>query len=414
MSPAASHKSGTALEVLLAFLRLGGLSFGGPIAHLGYFHAEFVTRRRWCTADTYAEILALAQSLPGPASSQTAFALGLLRARWLGALAAWIGFTLPSALLLIAFALGQGTHTINPAVLHGLQLVAVAIVAQAILSMQRTLAPDLRRIAFAIAAAILASFAPASAGTILPIALGALAGTLLLSRSPATPSQTELHLPITRAQGLTAAGLFLALLLLLPPLARSTRSHPLAVFDAFYRTGALVFGGGHVVLPLLEHAVVAPGWISQSSFLAGYGAAQAIPGPLFTFAAFLGADIGTRLGPTAGSILGAVAHPFLYAALSLIAIFLPGMLLLIAALPFWATLHTQPRLQAALHGINASVLGVLCAAWVRPVCSTAVHTYIDVLIAAAAFLALTRLKAPPWAVVLLTVALALLTPRTVI
>jgi chromate transporter len=405
--PAASQRQpGSPNEVLLAFLRLGCLSFGGPIAHLGYFHAEFVTRRRWCSADTYAEIVALAQSLPGPASSQVAFALGLLRAHWLGAVAAWAGFTLPSAFLLIAFALGQrvATGAINPAILHGLQLVAVAIVAQAVLSMQRSLAPDLSRIALAIVAAAIASFAPAAIGTLLPILLGALAGAFLLSRTPTAPALVDLHLPITRTQGFAAATFFLALLLLLPPVTQVAGFHPLAVFNAFYRTGALVFGGGHVVLPLLEQAVVSPGWVSQSTFLAGYGATQAIPGPLFTFAAFLGTEIG---GTGSGT-----AAPYLYAALSLIAIFLPGMLLLIAALPFWTTLRTRPRLQAALRGISASVLGVLFAAWVRPVCSTAIHSYADALIAAAAFLALTRFKAPPWAVVLATVGLALLT-RTV-
>jgi chromate transporter len=388
-------KPGTTLEVLLAFLRLGCLSFGGPIAHLGYFHAEFVARRRWCSAQTYAEIVALAQSLPGPASSQVAFALGLLRARWLGALAAWTGFTLPSAILLVAFALGQShlSSTLSPAILHGLQLVAVAIVAQAVLAMQRSLAPDPSRLVLAIAAALIATFAPPSISTILPIVLGALIGIVLLSRSAQhRPPPLDLALPVTRTQGLAAA---MAFLLLLLPL---SHSRPLAVFHVFYRTGALVFGGGHVVLPLLEQAVVTPGWISQSTFLTGYGATQAIPGPLFTFAAFLG----TTVGATGG-------HSYAYATLALIAIFLPGMLLLIAALPFWATLRTRPRLQAALRGINASVVGVLFAAWLRPVCTTAIHSYADVLIAAVAFLALVRFQAPPWAIVLATIALALLT-----
>jgi chromate transporter len=398
--PTAPHpKPGTPLEVLLAFLRLGCLSFGGPIAHLGYFHTEFVARRRWCSAQTYAEVVALAQSLPGPASSQVAFALGLLRARWLGALAAWTGFTLPSAILLVTFALSQAhlSTTLSPSILHGLQLVAVAIVAQAVLSMQRSLAPDPSRLALAIAAALIATFAPPSTSTILPIALGALIGIVLLSRSAQRrPAPLALALPITRTQGLAAAMAFLFLLL---PL---SHSHSLAIFHAFYRTGALVFGGGHVVLPLLEQAVVTPGWIPQSTFLAGYGATQAIPGPLFTFAAFLGAHMGTEAGGP--------GHPFAYAALALAAIFLPGMLLLAAALPFWVSLRTRPRLQAALRGINASVVGVLFAAWLRPVCSTAIHSSADVLIAAAAFLALVRFQAPPWAIVLATaVALALLT-----
>ena len=397
--PAASQpKSATPLEVLLAFLRLGCLSFGGPIAHLGYFHTEFVARRRWCSAQTYAEIVALAQSLPGPASSQVAFTLGLLRARWLGALAAWTGFTLPSAILLVAFALtltqSHIAAAISPALLHGLQLVAVPIVAQAVLSMQRSLAPDLSRLTLAIASALIATFASPSMSTILPIALGALLGIVLLHRSAPAPAPLDLPIPVTRTQGLAAATAFLLLLL---PL---SGSRPLAVFHAFYRTGALVFGGGHVVLPLLQHAVVDPGWIPQSTFLAGYGATQTIPGPLFTFAAFLGTSIGASIGTT---------HSYAYASLALAAIFLPGMLLLVAALPFWATLRTRPRLQAALRGINASVVGVLFAAWLRPVCTSAIHSPADILIAAAAFLALVRFQAPPWAIVLATVALAMLT-----
>jgi chromate transporter len=400
MPPPSTPKPGTPLEVLLAFLRLGCLSFGGPIAHLGYFHAEFVARRRWCSAQTYAEIVALAQSLPGPASSQVAFALGLLRARWLGALAAWTGFTLPSAILLVAFALTQTpSHLagpLNPVLLHGLQLVAVPIVAQAVLSMQRSLAPDASRLTLAIASVLIATFAPPRISTILPIVLGALIGAALLSRAAPPPQSLDLPIPVTRTQGLAAT---IAFLLLLVPL---SHSHPLAVFNAFYRTGALVFGGGHVVLPLLEHAVVDPGWIPQSTFLAGYGATQAIPGPLFTFAAFLGANIGAAGANSPDSA-------YTYAALALIAIFLPGMLLLTAALPFWATLRTRPRLQAALRGVNASVVGVLFAAWLHPVSTTAIHSPADVLIAAGAFLALVHLQAPPWAIVLATVALAMLT-----
>jgi len=381
-------------EVLYAFLRLGCLSFGGPIAHLGYFHTEFVERRRWCDEATFAEIVAIAQSMPGPASSQTGFALGLLRAGWRGGLAAWVGFTMPSALLMLAFALGLHLFTgrIGVGIVHGLQLVAVAIVVQAIVSMRKSLAPDASRTAVALVAAAIAFFAPPSSGTLLAIVAGAILGWLLPRSRPSAGG--KLHFGLPKLAGLLAAATFFALLLLLPlaagivsSQAHGVTSQCLAVFNAFYRTGALVFGGGHVVLPLLENAVVARGWIDQPAFLSGYGAAQALPGPLFTFSAYLGAVIRPTFNPVALS------------AIALTAIFLPGVLLIVAVLPFWNELRQEPLIQASLRGVNAAVIGVLVAAFIRPVCSSAVHSALDCVVALAAFALLMRWKVAPWIVV---------------
>jgi len=386
------HPEGSATEVLLAFLRLGCLSFGGPIAHLGYLHTEFVERRRWCSEEAFAELVAIAQSLPGPASSQVVFALGLVRARFAGAFAAWAAFTLPSALLMLAFALGHPLliGRTGSGILHGLQIVAVAIVAQAVFTMQRSLAPDAPRLAIALLAAATALIAPTAIATLAAILFGAILGAAFL---PRIQNADQFHLPFTisRCMGFIAATLFFLLLLL--PFA-ATGSRTLAVFSAFYRTGALVFGGGHVVLPLLEQAVVAPGWVDQTVFLAGYGATQAVPGPLFTFAAFLGASI--RPSPS----------PLLLSALSLVAIFLPGLLLMVAVLPFWSTLRENARLQSSLRGVNASVVGVLFAAFLHPVITTALHSVADIVLAVAALLALIRFKLAPWIVVLVSVLLA--------
>lgn len=384
--PPAPH--GTAREVFGAFLRLGCLSFGGPIAHLGYYHTEFVERRKWCDEGTFAEIVAIAQSMPGPASSQVVFTLGLLRAGWMGGAVAWFGFTMPSALLMLAFAFGHTllTGRTGLGVVHGLQLVAVAVVAQAILSMRKSLAPDVARMALALIAAAIAFFAPPEAGTVLAIAAGALLGGLLPYF--AQPSSTHpLHFGISKLAGALAAALFLALLLLLPVAAALTRSLPIAVVSAFYRTGALVFGGGHVVLPLLENAVVARGWVDQQSFLAGYGAAQALPGPLFTFAAYLGA------------VIQSTVNPVVLSALALIAIFLPGLLLIVAVLPFWSSLRRRPFIQSCLLGVNAAVVGVLIAAFIRPVWSSAVHTPFDLILVLAAFALFVRWKVSPWIIV---------------
>jgi len=402
--------AGSAREVLSAFLRLGCTSFGGPIAHLGYFHAEFVERRRWCTEESYAEIVALSQSLPGPASSQVGFALGLLRAGWMGGLAAWIGFTTPSALLMLAFALGYArlTGKFGLGAVHGLQVVAVAVVAQAILAMQKKLAPDASRLALAVVAAAIVYF---SGQTLLAIAIGALLGWLLPQKSPNEALHTtgkhfapeiapEFAAGLSRRVGLAAGALFCALLFLLPIAASLSATHsagqPIAVANAFFRSGALVFGGGHVVLPLLERAVVARGWVNQATFLSGYGAAQAVPGPLFTFAAYLGAEIRPTPSPLALS------------ALALAAIFLPGLLLIAALLPFWSGLRQRLWMQRCLAGVNATVVGILVVAFIRPVWSGAIHSPFDLVVALASLVLLVRYKLPPWLVVVSAVLLSVL------
>jgi chromate transporter len=387
-SPRLTSKSGRASEVLYAFLRLGCSSFGGPIAHLGYYHTEFVERRKWCNEETFAELVALAQSMPGPASSQVCFTLGLLRAGWLGGIAAWVGFTMPSALLMLAFAFGHRflTGRAGSGIVHGLQLVAVAVVAQAILSMRKSLAPDAPRMGLALMAAAIAFLAPPAMASVLAIAAGALLGWLLPSSGYAPPVH-PLHFGLPRRAGVVAAATFLSLLFGLRIAAALTGSHLLAVVSAFYRTGALVFGGGHVVLPLLENAVVSPGWVDQQSFLSGYGAAQALPGPLFTFAAYLGAEIRPTTNPVA------------FSALSLAAIFLPGLLIIVAVAPFWNKLRQRPEVQWVLRGVNAAVVGVLVAAFVRPVCSSALHSAFDLTVAATAFALLVRWKLPPWIIV---------------
>jgi chromate transporter len=375
-------------EVLLVFLRLGCTSFGGPIAHLGYFQKEIVERRRWCSEGTLAELIALAQSLPGPASSQVGFALGIVRAGWLGGLAAWLGFTLPSALLMLAFAYGHsflsGSKGIN--LLHGLQLVAVAVVAQAVLTMQRSLAPDRLRIAFAIIAAGVTLFAPVQFATLIAIVAGTLAG-LLLCRSDESGADKHVALQLPKAAGAAAAAIFL-ILLALPPLLAHLLSIPgLAIFSAFYRSGALVFGGGHVVLPLLENAVVARGWVTQQSFLAGYGAAQALPGPLFAFGAYLGAAV----RPTPNQLL--------YGLLGLLGIFTPGLLAMAAVLPFWNNLRENRPIRAALKGINASVVGILIAALFQPLWTTTIRSASDFWVALMAFALLMLSRFQPWIVV---------------
>jgi chromate transporter len=375
--------------VLAAFARLGVSSFGGPIAHLGYFREEFVTRRRWLDEAAYADLVALCQVLPGPASSQVGFALGLMRAGWLGALAAWCAFTLPSAALLVLFA--RGAYALvtpgGAGILHGLQLAAVAVVAQAVLGMARTLCPDRARASIAGAALLIVLFGASSVAQILAIAVGAVAGLVLCSAAaPSVPRQ--LHVPLSARGGLVALVAFFALLAALPLLRVATQSPNVALVDAFYRSGALVFGGGHVVLPLLRDAVVAPGWISDRLFLAGYGAAQAVPGPLFSFAAYLGTVL--NIGP--GGVRGAL--------LALVALYLPGILVLLGALPFWQALRGSPRAQATLAGINAAVVGVLGAALYDPIWTTAVRSRGDFAVAAAGFLLLVAWRTPPLFVVL--------------
>ena len=391
-------------EIFLVFLRLGCTSFGGPIAHLGYYQRELIERRSWCSKETYAELIALAQSLPGPASSQTGFALGLLRGGLPGGFAAWIGFTLPSALLMFAFAFGHSLFTgpIALRALHGLELVAVAIVAQAVVSMQRSLAPNPTRIAIAMAATAITLFLPTAFATLLAIATGLIAGLLFCRKESAQPLAQDVEAPpspISRTTGLVAATLFFVLLLVSELPSRTHAAALPTLAAAFYRSGALVFGGGHVVLPLLEAAVVSPNWLPQPTFLAGYGAAQALPGPLFTFAGYLGASIGIPSH-----------HASLYSLTALLGIFLPGLLLMLAILPFWNTLRTRPNLRSALRGINASVVGVLFAALIRPLATTALHSFADVLFTLAALALLITARAPTWAIVLAGALLCSLIP----
>jgi len=381
---------GSAAEVFRAFLRLGLTSFGGPVAHLGYFRAEFVERREWLDDRSYSDLLALCQFLPGPASSQVGMALGLGRAGWLGALAAWLGFTLPSAVALIAFAFGvtRWSALAQSGALHGLKVVAVAVVAQAVWGMGKSLCPDRLRAGVAVLAALLALAVPTAAGQIAAIAAGAAVGRWMLPPG---------HLPAARhrddAVGKTAGAvlllLFAALLVLLPVLAASTGSPAVAAVAAFYRAGALVFGGGHVVLPLLQASVVPNGWVSNDAFLAGYGAAQAVPGPLFTFAAYLGAVLPEPLGGWAGGLT------------LLLAIFVPAFLLVAGALPFWEALRQRDTVRRALAGINAAVVGVLAAALYDPVWTSAIHSRADFGLALGAFGLLVYGRQSPLRVVVL-------------
>jgi len=377
------------------------MSFGGPVAHLGYFRREFVERRRWLSEATYAELLAIAHALPGPGSSQVGFAIGLLRAGWPGACAAWLGFTLPSAILMFGVALSHGVF-VNPEgvrLSHALQLVAVAVVAQAVVSMQRTLAPDAMRLLVAAVSAAVVLLLPASVANVTVIVLAAVAGWVVFRKKPLAPlADAKIFFP--RSNGLIAGALFCALLGLALVSVVSVAPRPFVLLAAFYRSGALVFGGGHVVLPLLERAFVVPGWIAQDSFLTGYGAAQAMPGPLFTFGAYLGA----AMAPAGGE----PAYVAAYALLGLAGIFLPGLLAMVAVLPFWTGLRADPSLQAGLLGVNASVVGILAAALVRPLCTSTVHSLADVLIAVAAFAALQFGRVQPWMVVATAVLLALI------
>jgi chromate transporter len=377
------------LEVLLIFLRLGCTCFGGPIAHLGYFRAEFVDRRQWLTERAYADLVALSQFLPGPASSQTGFGIGLMRGGLLGGLAAWVGFTLPSAILMVLFAFGAGTiadSRVGAGLLHGLKLVAVAIVAQAVMGMVRSLCPDRVRASIATVALVVMLIAPWSLFQIGTIVVGGLAGWMLCSAEP-DPAPDSIMMPVSRGLGIACLTAFFVVLAFafLP-----VRAGALALFDAFYRSGALVFGGGHVVLPLLRNAVVVPGWVSDSTFLAGYGAAQAVPGPLFTFSAYLGAVAGTPPGGLAG------------AAIALLAIFVPGVLCLMGTLPFWHALRIKPGAQAAMRGTNAAVVGLLGAALYNPVWTSAVQGPVDFGIAATGFVLLVVWSAPPLIVVVLS------------
>jgi chromate transporter len=387
---AKSPEKGTALDVLLIFLKLGLTCFGGPIAHIGYFRDEFVARRRWLDEQAYADLVALCQFLPGPASSQVGFSIGLMRAGYLGGLAAWTGFTLPSAIVLVLFAFGAPSlgGPLGGGLLHGLKLVAVAIVAQAVWGMARTLCPDRERASIAAAASLLILLNASSVAQIVAILLGAVAG-LWLCRGAPPPTAGQVTMPVSRRAGIAALAIFSILLVGVLVLAHSS-SNALDLFAAFYRSGALVFGGGHVVLPLLREAFVTPGWVSDDAFLAGYGAAQAVPGPLFTFAAYLGAVVKPEPNGLAGAVLG------------LIGIFLPGSLILIGMLPFWDALRVRPGAQAAMRGINAAVVGLLGAALYNPVWTSSVKTPADFGVALVGFVLLVAWRAPPLVVVMVS------------
>ncbi len=372
------------LEVLFVSTRLGLTSFGGPIAHLGYFHNEYIKRRQWMDDRSYADLVALCQFLPGPASSQVGIGIGMMRAGLMGGLAAWIGFTLPSVLALILFALVlQGFDISSAGWIHGLKLVAVAIVAHAILGMGQKLTPDRNRVTIAIVAAAVALLWQTAFTQVAIILAAGLLG-LLLYRNQSADTVPAMRIPIRRSIAIVCLIAFFGLLILLPLLREFTSLHWLAMFDSFYRAGSLVFGGGHVVLPLLEREVVPTGWLSEQDFLAGYGAAQAVPGPLFTFAAYLGAMMNGWQG----------------AVIATAAIFLPAFLLVIGTLPFWDTLRTIPKIRGALTAINAAVVGILLAAFYNPIWSSTIGEPIDFILASLLFVMLVFWKAPPWLVVL--------------
>ena len=381
---------GSPAEVFRAFLKLGLTSFGGPVAHLGYFHNEFVKQRQWLDDRSYADLVALCQFLPGPASSQVGMALGLQRAGWLGALMAWIGFTLPSALILILFAYGiaQYSDLATSGVVHGLKVVAVAVVAQAVWGMARSLCPDRPRAALAILATLLTLVLPSALGQVGAIVASGAAGWLLL-KLPHQDSVPHMGYGVSRRAGLTALALFTLLLLGLPLVVLATGSSLWALVEGFYRAGALVFGGGHVVLPLLQSAVVPAGAVGNSEFLAGYGAAQAVPGPLFTFAAFLGA---VMEGPLTGWVGGLVF---------LAVIFVPAFLLVVGALPYWDALRQRDAIRSAMAGVNAGVVGILLSALYDPVWTSAIHGRADFGLALAAFALLVYARVSPVIVVAL-------------
>jgi len=380
-------------EIFLTFLRLGLTSFGGPVAHLGYFRNEFVVRRKWLDEGAFVDLIALCQFLPGPASSQVGFALGLSRGGLSGGLAAWLGFTLPSAVALFAFAELSGTLNgrFAHAAIHGLKIVAVAVVAQAVWGMARTLLSDLQRVLIAVGGALLVSLFPGSLAQIAAISFGAILGLVLCRQAVSAPSG-HLAFSISRGLGIASLAIFFAVLFGAPLGAAILHSNALTLFDAFYRSGALVFGGGHVVLPLLKAALVDPGLVTANSFLSGYGAAQAVPGPLFTVSAYLGAVASVPPRRITG------------AAIALFGIFLPGMLILVGALPFWDEFRKRLSAQAVMRGVNAAVVGILAAALYNPVWTGAIFGLRDFALALVGFLLLTVWKLPAWFVVLGTTA----------
>lgn len=378
------RKARMLLEILAVSAKLGLTSFGGPIAHLGYFHNEYIRRRKWMDERSYADLVALCQFLPGPASSQVGIGIGAIRGGLLGGLIAWLGFTLPSVIALVLFAfLLQGFDIGSTGWIHGLKIVAVAIVAQAILGMGQKLTPDRNRATIAIVAASATLMWQTAFSQVMIIALAGIAGVIFY-RKTAIPEAPNLTVPINRTVAILCLSLFFGLLIALPLLRQFGVAGWLSLFDSFYRAGSLVFGGGHVVLPLLEREVVPTGWISKADFLAGYGAAQAVPGPLFTFAAYIGAMI--------SGVKGAL--------IATAAIFLPAFLLIVGTLPFWNSLRQSPKVQGALIGINAAVVGILLAALYNPLWTTAILAPADFALASILFLMLIFWKLPPWIVVI--------------
>ncbi|MGF1630339.1 MAG: chromate efflux transporter [Kiloniellaceae bacterium] len=389
--PDLSRQRQSATTVFLAFLQLGFTSFGGPVAHLGYFRDAFVVRRRWIDDKAYADLVALCQFLPGPASSQVGIGIGLAKAGLPGALAAWFAFTMPSALALIAFGYGvvEFQDAMPGGILHGLKVVAVAVVAQAVWGMARSLTPDAPRVTLAVLAAAAVLAAPTPFMQVGVIVAGGLAGLAFL-RPEIDPRHVSLGIGIGRGWAAFSLALFAVLLIGLPLLVAAWPSHTMALVDSFFRSGSLVFGGGHVVLPLLQSEVVPPGWVSNDAFLAGYGAAQAVPGPLFTFSAYLG----TVMGPAPNGWIGGL--------ICLLAIFAPSFLLVVGALPFWDALRHLRLVQKALLGVNAAVVGLLLAALYSPVWTSGILSAGDFALALAAFTLLVFWKLPPWLVVVLS------------
>ncbi len=386
-----TQSQGSLFEVLWVSTRLGLTSFGGPIAHLGYFHEEYVKRKKWIDEQSYADLVALCQFLPGPASSQVGIAIGIARARLLGGISAWIGFTLPSALALVAFAFGIGAsaNAADSGWLHGLKVVAVAVVAQAVWGMARSLCPDRERATIAVIASLVTLAWPTAAGQLSSIAVAGLVG-LVIFPGATSSSLSHMSFPVKKKSAIAAWVVFFALLVGLPLARQVAPGHALEVFDSFFRVGSLVFGGGHVVLPLLQSEVVGPGWITNEQFVAGYGATQAVPGPLFTFSAYLGAVMGPEPNGWTGALL------------ALVAIFLPSFLLIVGALPFWDLLRSVPVFQSALKGINAAVVGLLLTALYKPVWTSAIFSPADFGLGLVAFSLLMFWKCPPWLVVVLT------------
>ena len=373
------------LEILFVSTRLGLTSFGGPVAHLGYFHEEYIRRRKWMDEKSYADLVALCQFLPGPASSQVGIGIGVMRAGVLGGIISFLGFTLPSVVALILFALiVQRLDIADAGWIHGLKIVAVAVVAHAILGMTQKLTPDLKRKAIALFALVGTLLWQTAISQVSVIIVSAIIGFILYQRNSES-DDSDIHFPISHRFSVICLSLFFGLLILLPILREITSLSWIAMFDSFYRSGSLVFGGGHVVLPLLEREFVPTGWLSEESFLAGYGAAQAVPGPLFTFAAYIGAVIGGWQGGL----------------LATIAIFLPAFLLILGTLPFWVSLRRNPKIKGALMGVNAAVVGILIASFYHPIWTSSISTPIDFAFASILFSLLVFWKLRPWIIVII-------------